>query len=391
MTTKPPAAYIDETGIHIPTLIEIRDYMVAKMQAIYGADIYLGNDSQDGQLISLFAQMVHDANSLSVSVYNSFDPQESVGVPLSRVVKINGIERDVPTRSTVDLRCIGRAGVTVTGGQCGADNGSIWALEDFTFPPEGDVIVSAICAELGAVPAPADTINQIVTPTAGWDSVTNPAAATVGAPVERDAQLRIRQRNSTMMPSHTVAEGLLGSLGDVPGVSAVWLFENDQGLVGDRYSVPPHSLAAVVSGGDADAVAAVIANCKGLGVQTAGTSMVAVLDSAGAEKQIKFSRPTRPPITYEVSLTPKVGYSTDVRNRIKSTLADWTNELGAGALIELDDLTAVIKGIVGASTFRLNSVRLRRDAAALDDADLSFDYFEQPSCVVGDVSILLPV
>ena len=52
---------IDATGIHIPTFDDLRNAMVAGVQSIYGSDIYLGNDSQDGELITLVEVNKRDA------------------------------------------------------------------------------------------------------------------------------------------------------------------------------------------------------------------------------------------------------------------------------------------------------------------------------------------
>ena len=55
------APYINETGIHIPTYPDIRDDLVKMYKSIFGDDVYLENDSQDYQLISIFADKTHDA------------------------------------------------------------------------------------------------------------------------------------------------------------------------------------------------------------------------------------------------------------------------------------------------------------------------------------------
>ena len=106
---------IDAAGITAPALSDIRAYFVSKYREIYGEDVYLEPDSQDGQLLDLFAVAVHDANSMAVSVFNSFSPSSAQGEGLSRVVKINGIARQSSTYSTVDapewkptLRCATR-------------------------------------------------------------------------------------------------------------------------------------------------------------------------------------------------------------------------------------------------------------------------------------------
>ncbi len=46
---------------HVPTYADIRDDLLAKFQEIYGNDLYLGNDSQDYQMISVRNQdLRHD-------------------------------------------------------------------------------------------------------------------------------------------------------------------------------------------------------------------------------------------------------------------------------------------------------------------------------------------
>ena len=78
-------------------------------QAIFGADIYLGSDSQDGQYISIFALAAFDCCQIAQAVYNSFSPLTAIGKALSTQVKINGIARDVATYSSVDLYLVGQA------------------------------------------------------------------------------------------------------------------------------------------------------------------------------------------------------------------------------------------------------------------------------------------
>ncbi|PZZ19315.1 hypothetical protein DIV23_33010, partial [Escherichia coli] len=80
-------------------------------------------------------------------------------------------------------------------------------------------MATATCSVSGAVAALAGTITEINTPTRGWVSVTNPAAATVGSPAETDAELRIRQSQSVALPSITPFEALDGAVSNVTGVT----------------------------------------------------------------------------------------------------------------------------------------------------------------------------
>ncbi|MCR2237237.1 hypothetical protein NSX43_25050, partial [Salmonella enterica] len=85
-------------------------------RGIYGADTYLEADSQDGQLLAVFALAIHEANSAAISVYNAFSPATAANAALSSNVKINGLVRGAATRSSVDLRIVGQGGVTIVDG-----------------------------------------------------------------------------------------------------------------------------------------------------------------------------------------------------------------------------------------------------------------------------------
>ena len=116
MTILSTAPVIDAAGIRAPSYGEVLQYFKDQYRNIYGADTYLEADSQDGQLLAVFAMAIHDANTAAVQVYNAFSPATASGAALSSNVKINGLARGVATRSSVDLRIVGQGGTTISGG-----------------------------------------------------------------------------------------------------------------------------------------------------------------------------------------------------------------------------------------------------------------------------------
>ncbi len=98
---------IDQNGITVPAYADILTYLKDAYRTIYGADVYLEPDSQDGQLLAIFAAAINDANAMAAAVYNAFSPATAQGVGLSSVVKINGIARAVASFSTVDVLIVG--------------------------------------------------------------------------------------------------------------------------------------------------------------------------------------------------------------------------------------------------------------------------------------------
>ena len=253
ITTTAPA--ISATGITAPAYTDVLAYLQAQYQAIYGSNVYLGSDSQDGQFLAIIASAINDANAAAIALYNAYSPATAQGANLSSVVKINGIARNVATYSTVDVLLTGVAGTTIANGVVQDTAGYKWDLPPgVVIPIGGSITVTTTCETLGAITALAGTVTQIATPTRGWQSVTNPSVAAAGAPIETDAALRSRQTQSTAIPSLTVFNGIIGAVAAVAGVTRYAAYENDTASP-DTNGVPSHSIALVVEGGNATTIA----------------------------------------------------------------------------------------------------------------------------------------
>jgi len=308
----PTAPTITATGITAPTYAEILDYLKAKYRSIYGDDVYLEADSQDGQFLAVQALAIGDANAATIAAYLSFSPATAQNAALSSNVKINGIARAVATNSQSDLTIIGQAGTTITNGFAEDVNGNKWALPaSVVIPPSGEVVETATCVTVGAITATAGQINKISTVTRGWQSVTNLSDAAPGAPVETDPKLRAKQKTSTALPSRTVLEGTIGAVANVTGVTRYSAVDNDT-KVTDSNGIPGNSLAMVVEGGDANEIASAIAAKKGPGGGTFGTTSISTTNVYGMPVTIKFFRPTNQPITAAASLKALSGYTTAI-------------------------------------------------------------------------------
>ena len=386
-----PIVTIDATGIHQPDFDEVKTWLEDQYRAIYGADIYIEPDSQDGQLIGIFALALHDCNSTAVAVYNSRGPATAQGEGLSSVVKINGLARLVPTRSTVDLRVIGQAGAVITNGAASDDDGRIWDLPaSVTVPIGGEITVTATAREVGAVTAAPGRVTTIQTPTRGWQSVTNLAAAAVGSPVESDAALRRRQAISTQNPATSPLQAIEGAVAAITGVTRTASYENDTSITDDR-GLPPHSVAVVAAGGDATAIAQTIALKKTVGTATHGTTTISVLDAAGVPRSIKFSRPVDVEINVALTLRPLTGWNIARGEAIKQEIVDWLRNLKIGESVFYTRLflPANLNGDAarGSQTFEIVSMTTRRGSAAFSTADVAVAYNEAAWAQLSSISI----
>lgn len=87
--------------------------------------------------------------------------------------------------------------------------------------------VSFLAQEFGPIPAPAGSLTDILSPVAGWISLTNYDAGITGSNQETDAELRLRRLNSLRLLGAATVEAIRARLlQEVPGVTSVIIFEN---------------------------------------------------------------------------------------------------------------------------------------------------------------------
>ncbi|EGC8713732.1 hypothetical protein H9053_002422 [Salmonella enterica] len=378
------SATVTAEGISAPDYQTILDTLTSYFQQIYGSDAYLEPDSKDGQMVALVALAVHDANNTAIAVYNCFSPATGYGAALTSNVKINGIARKGATNSTVDLLLTGTAGTTITNGTVKDTNNVIWRLPaSVVIGVDGAVTVTAICSNSGAVAALAGTITTINTPTRGWTSVTNPAAATVGAPAETDAELRIRQGQSVAIPSITLFEGVDGAIANIAGVTRHKLYENDTGKT-DGNGLPPHSISAIVDGGDVTEIARTIRGNKGQGVRTWGKTSVTVPDRYGNPHIISFSRPTDVPVYGKITLKVFAGYTSQIGVQIQQAVADYINSLMIGDPVLLSRIYSPANlGVVSGGNARYYDIQellIGKSPETVAAANINIAYDESASC-----------
>jgi uncharacterized phage protein gp47/JayE len=374
--------YVDATGFHYPDYPTVLQYLTDEYKAIYGADTYLAPDSQDGQWLAIQALAIFDTMQVAAAVYSSFSPLTAQADALSRNVKINGIKRRVATFSTADLLIIGTAGTVIANGQAEDTLSQKWNLPaSVTIPPGGSITVTATAAEIGSITAGPNTINKIATPTLGWQSVDNAAAATIGDPVETDAELRRRQTFSTALPSLTVLDGTIGAVASVPGVTRFRGYENDSDVT-DANGIPAHSIAIVAEGGDQQAIGDAIAIKKTPGTGTYGTTTVTTYDQYGLPNLIDFFRPTPATIGVEVTIQALTGYTTSYADQIAAAVAASIQALDIGddVLITKLYVPANLPGTQAGATFDITQLRIKKNAGAFGTSNLTLAFNEVAEC-----------
>jgi uncharacterized phage protein gp47/JayE len=386
-----PVAVIDSNGISVPLYNEVLAYFQEQYRLIYGADVDLDPDTQDGQWVSVLAAAINDSNQTVAAAYQAYSPTYAQGVGLSSVVKINGIRRLIASNSSVTLRCVGQAG-TLIGSTLVADNlnlGTQWRLPPgVVIPPEGEIIVTAICTVAGAVPANAGAITEIVTPVPGWQTVENPTEADRGNPVESDAALRRRQSHSVANPSQTVVQG---AIEDLVGVTRVMVYENATNLP-DQNGIPAYAMAAVVQGGSAQDIANAIALRKTPGSPTYGDTPILVFDSRGVPSIINFFELRLVPISVHIQVRALPGFTATIEQQMADSVIAYLTGLPIGYDSYYSKLIAATQlpepdGL----TYDVTVVSQSRDAAPFAQTDVTVSYIEAATADISNIQIsILP-
>lgn len=393
MSTVADLVYIDSTGYHYSDYPTFLAWVQGQYQSIYGADVYLGADSMDGQWTAILAQSLYDTAALGANCYNSFSPAGAQGVGLSKAVKINGLSRNVPTNSTVVLTIVGTAGTTITNGIAVDTVNQQWALPaSVVIPPGGSIDVTATAVQIGAVSAEASTVTSIFTPTLGWQTVNNSAAAAPGSPVETDAELRARQAVSTSLPALTVIQATTSALANLPGVTQVKPYENVSETT-DSNGLPAHSVCFVVQGGNLTDITNTIGLYKTPGTTTfaTGTNSRAEIytDPAGLPVAINFYNPAIPAeIGVTITVHPlNTAWNTAFEIPIAAALANLITGYGIGGTILYTQLYAAAYnppesgGVTAISgSYSVVSITINKNGGGFSAANIVLAFNEIPTC-----------
>ncbi len=344
------APYVGATGLVVPSYQSIFADNLEAFLNIYGQDQVADPSSAIYQLLSIISLKNSDVCQALQLAYNQSSPATAIGAGLDRQVKMNGLARDPYTFSIVQETLTGTPGTVVTNGYVQDQNGNLWSLPSPVTILSGGTTVTATCTTPGDVTAAAGTVTILNNPVPGWTGATNSSAATPGAPVETDSELRARQAVSVALPSITALDSTIAAVLAVPGVARVapgyptpggegTSIENPSGST-DRWGNPAHSISMVVDGGADAAVAQAIYLARSIGCYTNGGTAVLVTDAVtGYQMTIQFWRPTPLPVFVNVVL---VGYGSTPTSAqlsaVQSAVVAYLNSLQIGETVSYSAL-----------------------------------------------------
>lgn len=328
-------ATIDRTGYTPTTLSEYLALLRQVYIEAFGEDLSFDPDTPQAQITAAEALINTQLEEVFSDLTASLDIDQAQGVQLDNLASILSIIRKGAINANVNAEMTGvPLSVIPSGAQAKLDTGEIFELQsDVSLDGSGNGSGFFSAVDTGVIAVPSSSLNTIVTPQAGWETVTNSQPGATGQDVEKDFEFKRRYFLQLAINAITPIDAIIANVFALDGVTDVTGFENDEPTpqVIEEVTIPPHSIAIVVSGGDDSEVASTIRTKKTLGTGTDGDITVPVpvylvnTNTLIQTLDVKFYRVQDVPTIISLDITTDSDFPPNGEQEIKDNLVSYFN------------------------------------------------------------------
>ena len=327
--------FINESGVIVPDASTIGDEVKAEYLAAFGDDLNTDPSTPQGVLIATETTARINVANNNANLANQINPNLACGVFLDALLALLGSHRTQSTPSTVNCTITGVVGTSIpAGAQISDASGNLYELITTTVIPTGGTITGVPFQSVltGAIPGAAGTLTVIISNILGWESVTNPATATLGTETQSDLEARLFRLNTLGAQGTGFAEAIIAALHLTPGVTSLSFQENVSSITETISSIVmvSHSLYTCVAGTATPlAIAQTLTNTKdggcaynnGLGVNQ---SVVVTNEFSGQAITVLFDTPSF--VTIQMQITVHVfGNVSNIQQSIQEAILAYAN------------------------------------------------------------------
>lgn len=293
--------YINAAGVIVPDTSTILQGVQDEFRNSFGADLVVTPDTPQGVLITAEALARDAVVRINAMLANQINPNLAGGIFLDAICALTMLFRAQATRSTVTATLTGVATTIIPAGvRAQTAAGDQFELTSTaTLDGSGNATGLFQSVEFGPIAAGPGDLTQIVDSVLGWETITNPAAATLGQVEQSDVALRALRKNTLAIQGVSLPYAISSAVYDVEGVKSLTFRENVAATtqVIDGVTMVAYSIYVCVDGGtDEDVAQALLAN-KSLGAAwNNGESSFPVSESvidpvSGQTYTVEFDRP----------------------------------------------------------------------------------------------------
>ena len=345
-------------GLNIDSFETRLDRIISRLRSEIDPLLELSENDEVGQLIRIVTDEIQQVADLAQPVWTAFDPSQASGHSLTMLGLITGSKRSSGAFGSVELTVNLDGGTTLDAGKIAgtgqADNQ--WATDvDVVAPagPAADYTVQATCVNRGEIIAPATTIQTIITPATGWNSVNNLSDADEGEPAEEDSLFRQVRDQEISASGSSSLPSVEGVVSQVDGVEEVTVYMNTRHFI-SSLGIPPNSFETViwVSGGvvtpgsdlDQDIIDAVFSRAP-MGVYPYGQQGGFAQTSKGTNYEVNYTVANSINVLCSIVVVKETGYAGD--DAVKDAINTYIDGLTVGQSVRRSGIIDVVEDIQG--------------------------------------------
>lgn len=370
-----------QKGFSVSEVSDIRDEVSEQWKTAFKKDntpeLVTDPETPAGQLIDSQTAAIRQKDAEVAFLANQFNPLTASGKYQDALGKIYFLNRKQAINSSAECTIKGINGTQIPAGYAirTESNAQQWKLkETVTIGADGTTTGVFECENSGSIEAGANTLTKIINVVAGWDSVTNPQAATVGQLEESQSAFENRRYKSVALNSRGTVGAVYARVNDVDGVISCYAVDNKTNInkTIDDYTLKPHSIYIAVIGGNNTDIASAIYHSVSAGCDYNGNTSVNVTDEyTGAIETVSFERPADFNCFVKVTLQDNGslpnGYETTIKQAVRANFyGEDETQVAGQPLLRItmnDDLYAsrFNVSILNAGISQLLSVQVSKD------------------------------
>lgn len=301
--------YITELGVIVPDTEVIDAQVKSEWREALGEDLIVEPETPQGAIISAIVEGRDSVARNNAELAMQINPDIAGGRWLDAIGSLTFHDRLRATYSVLSgVVLTGIPNTIVQAGSIAVTEGGEQFKLSGTVQISGDgtTIGQFVAVNPGPIAVAPEQLRLIATAVLGWETVSNPVAATVGRFRQSDAAFRRSRRLQLGAQASGSLVSILGKVRAVEGVVSAVGRENVQSTTEtiDGLELVPHSVFVVVDGGDDEDVARAILEGKDGGSNYNGGTVVSIVEPiSGQTYDVQFERPAI--ITVQVRVTAR--------------------------------------------------------------------------------------
>lgn len=343
-TNVPSITWVNGAPV-LPAETDILAGVQADIDAAFGGGVNPGLTTPQGQLAQTETAIIGEKNNEIAYIANQVNPAFASGIWQDAIGYIYFMNRIQASGTVVNATCNGAVGTVIPVGSIAQDvNGYLYAsTAAATIPAGGNVTVQFQNQTTGPIACDIGALNKIYTAVAGWDTVSNPAAGSLGNNVESRSAFELRRQNSVAVNAVNSIQSIHAAVLAVPNVIQASVVDNSTNLTvnygSTSYPLDPHSICVSVAGGTSSDIATAIWNKKPPGCGYNGNTTVTIYDTSYTTPipyTVTYLTPTSTPVYFRIQIQNNALLPSNIVSLVQNAVIESFNGLDGGTAVTIN-------------------------------------------------------